>query len=235
VYHFRFFDKDTHNIRHIKINLTLVQITNRIINSKEAEIESLKQQLNFTKSFTVEDVVVRFNALKEYYTKQVKEWYAMSIENLTREKEEAINRKEKELNAQLELEIEKRTLEFKHQIENYNNFLPILDTEIDPCGNYSVVGYNPFDSEKNEGYTGLLSITKKNDVFYAYWVIQRQKFKGVGMLVGRFIGFNFMEIDGAYDQNGIVIYNFISENMIRGYWTGFDASQIGQEEGRRKL
>ena len=213
----------------------LWRLSQMIIKSKESQINTLQQQLELSKAFGVEDAVSKFESLKKYYEGQRDEWYQITLQKLNREKEEAIRERELHLESTLQLEIEelKRIKEKSDKDEN----IASSKLEIEEIlGSYRVFGYNPYDIVDKYEYEGELHLTSNKETIKAVWSIAqgRQRHEGIGTLKNNILGIHFWYTTINKEvQNGIVLYEFMGKDIIRGVWTGKGADKVGYEEGQK--
>ena len=63
----------------------------------------------------------------------------------------------------------------------------------------------------------------------------KQRHEGIGILAGNMLAFNFKYADSSGSPStGVVLYEVMSDDVMRGYWTGFGVSYVGFEECRKK-
>lgn len=206
----------------------LIKILHATIGQKDASIDQLKTQLKTAEMFSAKNVKEQFDALQE--------WHDRSIRKLEEEKQKAIESNELNFKYKIDEEIKKRT----DILEQYTKQKrPSTDLIVDPlphqiAGSYRVVGHNPHTPHIS--YFGELVIREKGDLLFADWSIgpMKQKFKGIGLLLGNAIAFQFVETTKALDlASGVVLYRFIGADAMRGSWTGFGAETVGFEECRK--
>lgn len=235
---FRFFE-DFGNLINTTILFSLVGIAFRVfrntIAQKNAELNAVRERLNTVEMFSVDNVAKKFEALKTYYKTNVEDWYDASLKSLEVEKERAIEAKEREFQDRIEQEISKRRALMKQystkQNKGFDSTVKVSTSQI--CGDWSVTGHNPFT--RDYSYYGTLTIGQKNEVLIAKWETGPRKkiHKGIGLIVGNMIGFEFEYAKSDKDERGIVLYEVISAEIMRGYWTGYGATKIGFEECRK--
>jgi hypothetical protein len=192
----------------------MIVISRQIILKKESEIKILNERMKTLELFSDENLVKKFESFKE------------SIALLEKDRERALEEHKKEIAAQLEDEIKKRN-ELEEEYNklankkfNFENF--------DICGHYSVIGRTPSSLELN--YFGKLIINKNGETYSVNWIFKKgkQNFKGTGILYNNYFSVAYI---GHY--NGIVIYEIITPEILRGVWAGLDEKTIGFEECRR--
>jgi len=103
----------------------------------------------------------------------------------------------------------------------------------DIVGIYSTVGHNPDDEA--ESYVGTLAIREDAQLLNAVWEIGStgQRHEGVGLIKGTSVAFLFRYADNGDVDHGVVLYEILGKDVLRGRWTGFDAGNSGFEECRR--
>jgi len=210
----------------------LFQIT---IKSKESQIETLKQQLELSKAFEIEEAVNKFQSLKKYYEEQREEWFQITLQKLNREKEEALTQKEIKLQSKLHDEIKELHI-IKNELDS-DTVINASEFDLDSIiGDYRVFGYNPYDVNNQNEYQGNLRLEKNKNTIKARWRFEqgKQGHEGVGMLKNNILGIQFWYKNLSDKiENGIVLYEFIGNNVIRGVWTGKGTNELGFEEGRK--
>jgi len=216
-----------------------------ILRKKDAELDLLKERINTLDTFSVENVADRFQSLKDYYERHLRDWHEASIKALEEEKQKAIKQKETEFKKRIEEEIQRRNDLINSHRRNRDALVgprPIL-TPQNVCGQYRVTGYNPYCPTLS--YFGELTVEPLGECFSARWNIgaTRQQHQGLGILVGNALAFVFegdlsQLIQGTVER-GIVIYECITPNALRGYWTSLPArdfpppGKLGYEDIRR--
>jgi hypothetical protein len=113
----------------------------------------------------------------------------------------------------------------------------ISASEGDVCGLYRVVGRNPYAEDAI--YSGELRISQSGSVLVAEWTLgvgsRKQKYEGVGVVVGAVAGFVF-PFAGAISsrpESGVVLYSVSEPGVMKGLWTGSGSRRLGFEECRR--
>jgi hypothetical protein len=208
----------------------LYKIFHLILVKKNAEIDNIK-------NFTIDGVVDKFKSMKEYYEIYLKSWYENSVKMLEDEKQKAIREKEELYKQKLIQEIKARkqliddNLMLSENIKNKELFL----SNDDVCGEYSVVGKN-YESA-SLSYSGYLTISRDHNLLNAEWKLSYGKhtFKGKGILNHNSMSFVFGDDNKSYknDFKGIILYTFITKNIVIGRWSGLLINQYGIEEIRK--
>lgn len=222
----------------LAIFLYLTKIFKSIIKGKDTTIELMREQLGTAKEFSVENVTEKFRSLKEYYECHLKKWYENSVEQLEAEKQRAIESKTKELEDRINEEINKRTLlkDKYRYLPNSSRIVNDTFTPEDVCGTYAISGHNPSQSWKS--YYGNMEIKKVNQIYEITWNIESgrpsQVFNGKGILLDNVISFVFQETTEDRTQwNGLISYEVISPEIMRGTWVSLTSQSCGSEEARR--
>ncbi len=205
---------------------------------KDAELAVLRERLVAAQTFSVEKVSEKFQALKDYYEIHARTWYEASLKRLEEEKRVAIESKEEDFQLRIEEEIARRTSSIKRYGKGSDSPLgavaPISLSQV--CGTYTAVGHNPLMPESS--YIGELHIKESREVLLATWEIgeMKQRHEGIGILAGNMLAFAFQYAGvRGYTSNGLVLYQIITDDIMRGYWTGFGTSHVGFEECRKKM
>jgi hypothetical protein len=220
----------------------IIQVFRVLVTQKDAQIEVLKERSRMQETFSVENVVERFDALKRYYEVQLKEWYEASLQSLEISKENAIAQKETEFQKRIEAEIQKRKEVVRNLTERSAEFDPEPLKPSDVVGSYSITGHNPHTPDLT--YFGVLTIRQngspERNLLTAHWRIgpkeKQQHVFGRGMQLGSIAAFHFLFGDeGARGSTGIIVYESISKGVLRGYWTSVvePTGRIGFEECRQ--
>jgi len=227
------------------INITLLiaiigllfSMSKATLSKKDAEIDLLKASLKEAEKNSIENVSVMIEKLKNYYGRDIKDWYEASIASLEKEMQKATEENEKAFQKKIEEEIAKRN-ELMSKLENKPDGYPGFERELtisDVCGHYSVTGHNPFTREYN--YLGTLKISQKDQTLVADWKIGKsnQSHKGIGVYAGGALAFvfSYKGIRSSEMEYGVVLYKFFSPDAMRGYWTGYGTTNIGFEECRK--
>lgn len=207
------------------------------IAQKDAELELLRERITTTEIFSVDGVSEKFRALKEYYEKHLREWYETSLKQLEEEKRKAVESKESELQVRIEEEIERRTSLMNEYAERTDTALTTVPeiSHSQVCGTYVVVGRNP--RQPQFSYLGDLEIEEQGEVLLGTWKIgpMRQRHEGIGFLAGNMLAFTFKYTNvNGHTFAGVVLYEFVTHDVMRGYWTGFGTSHLGFEECRKR-
>jgi len=227
------FFRDFGNLLNAALILSLfgvaVKIFSSIIGQKNAQIDVLKDRIALIKDFSIESVTERFRALKE--------WYEESQITLEKQLHEAKESTEKEFQKRIELEMQKRKIlmdEYKKLKEKFS--VPTIQvSHSQVCGKYSVTGYNP--DIPNMTYFGDLYIEEHDKIFNVRWEIgpKKKRHIGIGLLKSNVFSVTFKYNHPPFgERNGIILYEFVSEEVMRGSWTGEGTSKIGFEECRKK-
>jgi hypothetical protein len=216
-----------------------------IIEQQKERLLLLEEQLRIQSGFTVEKVNERFHALKEYYDKHLTDWYEKSIETLNEEKQVAITNLDKEYQSRLAEEIRLRTeLKKKYEIHiNQSQEKVSFDSPISPkdiIGTFSVIGMNPgsFPSYRI-GYFGKVDIKQLGETFSVTWTIDSalptQIFQGTGILSRNVFSVAFNGLDGITGKEftGLICYEVINNEILRGTWAGLGIGVAGEEQLRR--
>jgi hypothetical protein len=234
------FFKEFGSIVNTALILSLVGIAFKIfrttIAQKNAEVAALKERMKVVETFSVDKVAEKFRALKEYYETHLRDWYESSLRQLEEEKRKAIESKEKDFQRRIEEEITRRTSLMSKYAEQADAALGTIRqlSRSQVCGSYAVVGNNP--TLRQLSYFGQLSIRESSEVLLATWEIgpMKQHHEGVGLLIGNMLAFTFKYIDpDGSTSYGVVLYEVVTDDVMRGYWTGFGISQLGFEECRK--
>jgi hypothetical protein len=160
-------------------------------------------------------------------------WHNQSIEKLKNEQKKNVS--DKKLQDIFIKEISKRDGimdKFKK-----NDGLNLLKNEAlepsDISGEWSVVGYNPHTQDEN--YYGILTIEKDNNVLRGDWRIVpgEQHHIGIGFIKNEILAFTFSYSEENPQDAGVVVYEMLTNNVMRGIWTGYGANNLGFEECRK--
>ena len=91
-------------------------------------------------------------------------------------------------------------------------FIPVLGSanNLDITGNYNCQGKNADGST----YNGEVEITKKGNTYNIYWLINNQKFNGIGILEG-----NVLAVSYYGSSSGVVAYRVEGDSNLVGRWT----------------
>lgn len=167
---------------------------------------------------------------------KIQGWFDTSESLLKEKKQEATKSKEEGLMQRLEEEIARREkLKNKYVSQVAEGTTPRMPAEdVEVCGTYTVVGRNPPAAIRN--YFGKLDVRKNGEVYEATWEIAegKQKLNGIGMLVGTIFSVAFKDISRPNQEfEGVVVYEIITPEIMRGHWAGFDSTVLGFEECRR--
>ena len=107
------------------------------------------------------------------------------------------------------------------------------------CGTYAVVGKNPRTPQLS--YFGELQIKERDEVLLGTWKIgareigaSKQSNEGTGLLIGNALAFSYKHTDPQDPYAGVVLYEIMSDDVMRGRWTVFGESNLGFEECRKK-
>ena len=156
--------------------------------------------------------------------KKLNENKVLSIEIL--EKRISLDKKEA---ISLEEELMERKNKFanltKQQLEK-----PITRAGI--VGNYHIVGKNSM--QDTNGYVGLLSLDLEDNQIRATWLMEETDVhRGYGFLHDRVLVLNFRYCSEGLEYNGVVAYEFLTNEIITGTWTEEINPKIGIECGRK--
>lgn len=106
------------------------------------------------------------------------------------------------------------------------------------CGTYAVEGKNP---RTQLSYSGELQIKERGEGLLGTWEIgtrgidaSKQSDEGIGLLVGNAIAFSYKHTDPKDPYTGVLLYEIMSDDIMRGHWTVFGESHLGFEECRKK-
>ena len=207
------------------------------IAQKDAELAVLRERIMAAETFSVDKVSEKFRALKDYYEIHLQTWYETSLKRLEEEKRKAIESKEKDFQLRIEDEIAKRKSLMKKYAEQMDTALRTMPqlSRSEVCGTYAVVGHNPLMPQFS--YFGELQIEERGEVLFGTWEIgaMKQRHEGIGILAGNMLAFNFKYVESSGGTStGVVLYEIMSDDVMRGYWTGFGVSHVGSEECRKK-
>ena len=99
-------------------------------------------------------------------------------------------------------------------------------------GNYHIVGKNSM--EDTNGYVGLLSLAIEENQIRATWLMEETDVhRGYGFLHDRVLVLNFRYCSEGIEYNGVVAYEFLTNEIITGNWTEEINPKIGIECGRK--
>ncbi len=207
------------------------------IAQKDATLALLRERITVAETFSVDKVSEKFQALKEYYEIHLRKWYEASLNRLEEEKRKAIESKDRDFQLRIEDEIAKRTSLMKKYAERMDTPLGTIPqlSGSQVCGSYAVVGHNPLTPQFS--YFGELQIKESGKVLLGTWEIGKikQRHDGIGLLAGNMLAFTFKYTDSSGGTStGIVLYEIMTADVMRGYWTGFGATQVGFEECRKE-
>lgn len=235
---FQFF-KDFGNLINTTVILALAALAFKVfrntIDQKNAELDAVKDRIDTTQVFSVDNFAPNFKALKAYYEVNLQEWYKASLHALEAEKHKALETKANEFQARIEEEIERRdALMQAYSIKKDSGFDPII--KVSPaqiCGAWTITGNNPHTPEYT--YYGKLTIKENEEVIVGSWEIGSvgQKHKGIGLVVSNMVAFQFVYGESDGEETGLVLYEVVTPEIMRGYWTGFGLTKIGFEECRK--
>ncbi|GAH66997.1 unnamed protein product, partial [marine sediment metagenome] len=180
---------------------------------------------------------VRFGEAEFEFRDEIHGWYNSSKRQLEEKKQLAIESKEVELVPRLEEEIAKRgKLKDKYDFQiAEGSALRMRAEEIEVCGTYTVVGRNPYAAETN--YFGELDVRKSGEVYAVTWSIAggTQHLSGIGLLHGTTFSVAFKQTSRLNQEfRGVVVYEIITPEIMRGHWAGFGSAALGFEECRKK-
>lgn len=201
--------------------------------------ETIRMSKSSEKSSAAVEQQVRFMSEQAEATKQIErrlsEWYENSKEQLEEEYHKAIAAKDEKIRKMVEDEIGKResimTAYASHKSGIVNRPLELSQSQV--CGTYTVVGKNALESE--ESYFGRLQIQEKAQVLEAEWQIPPGMllYRGIGFVVGNKVAFTFQYDISGVTKTGVVLYDVVTIDVLRGWWTCFGVSHLGFEECRR--
>jgi hypothetical protein len=100
-------------------------------------------------------------------------------------------------------------------------------------GEYSIIGTNQDDSNKN--YKGTLRLTfNANNQIVATWIIHTdQKQTGIGFFKDNILVINFQYIgEDSNTYKGVVVYKCLNEHILDGFWSEDmgDPNYLGTEQ-----
>lgn len=233
--------------RIINVTLTVllmgivIHIFRAIIVQKDAAFKVLEERFKNVEIFTVDKVAEKFRALKEIYEIHLGNWYDTSLKHLEEENRKAIESKENDFQLRIEEEIAKRKSLMKEYAEQKDTALETMPqwSRAQVCGTYAVVGQNPRTPQLS--YFGELQIKERDEVLWGTWEIgareigaSKQSNEGTGLLVGNALAFRYKHTDPQDPYAGVVLYEIMSDDVMRGRWTVFGESNVGFEECRKK-
>ncbi|HUU44879.1 MAG TPA: hypothetical protein VM118_04030 [Acidobacteriota bacterium] len=216
----------------------LVAVYRVLIGAKNAQIDLLRQQLASARDSSIENVSARFRTLKEYYEVQLREWHEASIRELQEEHRKALETRRLSDQTGITREMEERHAAI--QAARLSDREVALSSQVslsinDVCGEYSVVGRNP--RAQGKSYRGTLTIRNVDEVLEGVWEVAAgsQRHEGVGIIHGNALAFVFRYKVGDYDAwyYGVVVYEWLTDVIMRGKWTGFGGTHMGFEECRK--
>ncbi len=114
-----------------------------------------------------------------------------------------------------------------------SSYLSLPQVDIDPIGEYSVSGNNPWDPEAN--YFGSLSITNDGSQYRAVWRIgfSGDGHSGVGIYASGYLSLVFSYMDAGNKYYGKVIYAVMQDRLL-GLWAEPGTQVTGTEVCLRK-
>jgi hypothetical protein len=213
-----------------------LKVLQGIIAQKDAQLAVLRERTDAAEAFSVSNVVEKFRALREWYEEHLRTWYETSITRLQEEKMKAVEAKQEELQLRIEEEIAKRTDLMATYAEMPGGALGTTPqvSSGQVCGSYMVVGHNP--QRSTGSYFGELRIGPFGEALCATWEIggTKQCWYGIGLLLGNRLAFVFRHTDPqGHLLHGVILYEIVTEDIMRGHWTGFGTSFVGFEECRK--
>jgi hypothetical protein len=192
--------------------------------------------IKYRKEFLDDPYYIRVKQIEhKEYEKQFKEFLINTARGIEKVEQKDGKTSNNQIQAELTAEKEtRRVLVKKHIQENRLGMLPIL-TFSGVCGRYFIVGYNP--NTPDESYYGYLTVHEEGEVLLGKWDIgsTHQGHEGIGVLAGNSLAFHFKYTNpkNQKEEHGVVLYQFISEDLMRGHWTGFGTFNLGFEECRK--
>ena len=100
------------------------------------------------------------------------------------------------------------------------------------AGEYTIVGTN--NTEDNCCYSGVLTLSFEENQVLANWIIEGKDIhQGYGFVINNLLCLNFCYVLNEKEYQGVVCYEFLSENIISGMWTEAINDMIGLELGRK--
>lgn len=165
----------------------------------------------------------------------------LQTEYETLEKRKASESNGKDFLLRTEEEIAKRKSLKKKNTEQMDTALETMPrwSRTQVCGTYEVKCQNPLMPQ--ESHFGELQIKERDEVLLGTWKFptreigaSKQSDEGTGLLSGNELAFNFKHTDSEGTYTGVVIYEIMSDDLMRGYWTIFGESHVGFEECRKK-
>ena len=101
-------------------------------------------------------------------------------------------------------------------------------------GNYQIIGANSKTAEK--GYIGLLSLKYEENRIFATWLIEGADVQtGFGLLHQNILSINFTYEQEGIEYTGLVSYEFLSNEILSGFWVEEGTDEVGVEFGRKLL
>lgn len=99
-------------------------------------------------------------------------------------------------------------------------------------GVYQVVGANAQNDE--QGYLGMLTLKYDDNKIFADWLIEGEDVQtGFGILLDNNLSINFNYLQDEVPYYGVVVYEFLSKDILLGKWIEEGSDTIGVELGRK--
>ncbi len=200
------------------------------IKAKDIQLDVLRQQLEIEKASSIENVVQRMRAFREFHSlwvlEQVKSWHDASVQQLERLRDRLTEESAPDVQARVREELNVRA-------ELLKRFLGSPDSSIgqEPIsfrallGTWSLVGRNPGDD--GPGYLGTLEIEENEGRLVHTWVTGSSSYpeRGIGLLLGTSLAATY--------RDGVALYEILGTSIMRGRWVVVSRHGIGLEECRR--
>ena len=100
------------------------------------------------------------------------------------------------------------------------------------AGSYQIIGANSETAEK--GYVGVLSLKYEENRIFATWLIEGADVQtGFGLLHQNVLSINFTYEQEGTEYTGLVSYEFLSNEILSGFWVEEGTDEVGVEFGRK--
>ncbi|MCP4684673.1 MAG: ATP synthase F0 subunit B [bacterium] len=210
------------------------------VDSKDATIQLLLQRIELAKTCEVGNANQKIRELKE--------WYENSNQQLEAAKERALEKNATEYLDWISEEMKSRAEVWARYSQGLASsgapgYIPNMTDSV--CGEYSISGRNHTSPNDDPSvtwdyghYSGFLTITGSGQVYDLIWRIGIeslvQKWEGTGVLSGSTLSVCFKQATG--DQKGrygLISYDIVNPDVMRGLWTFFRGRTCGSEECRK--
>lgn len=208
----------------------LYRVFRATIRQKEAQIDVLRERVEAAEALSFKCVGDQINGAE-----RIREWLQNSVDS-ARELEFLSTRDQKAHMWRIERELaERRRIAEEHEARGDESFAEHTPQVAEAfCGTYSIIGRVCEGS--TESYEGILDIQSKGEgVVTARWVIGPTKTEhlGHGVFSGGRLAIAYRFKMAGHRDTGVVLYELVGPEVLRGVWGQPSSTYLGIEECRR--